>query len=150
MAQRIRFLSDDGSPIKIGDSGTLPPPNRRLQKLLGTSPHIYLSERQCFHQLAGGLGVQNDNYLAVAVVVADQPYKLVAPWSIVLNGELTLLSLDSKTIRFLTLQSYAIAFGTVVFGSKNLKTAVLYTPSGATKLPISPGVDIRLKFARPR
>jgi hypothetical protein len=99
----------------------------------------------------GGLGVQNTTTKAITVEVpGQQPVQLSAPWTLILNGEVQLVSADNLTIRIVFFGDFDL-FGKdqpikLLIGSKDLSSAVLLSKAGVTQFKGVAGQGLILRF----
>ncbi len=154
---KVHILDDDGSPIQIGDSSTIPPQSP-LRKLVGGKPHISITHR-CFRKLGLGLGIQNSNCKAKQIQLSDgTSYDLVVPWSLDLNHEVVLASVDNKTISIqagdfdLTgVYMNGKSVVTLLIGNKNLSFGFFISPkNGIVKITFGPASGLALIFDCPK
>jgi hypothetical protein len=130
---RKRPLSDDGSPIVVGDS-TGQRPGSPLKKFLSDQPHISV-QHACFRAVFGGLAIQNTAHRTATVESPGGDTKaLTEQWFLDLNGGslrggVTLFSMDSLTVFISHAGDYDLVAGglttALIIGTKNLSSAKL-------------------------
>jgi hypothetical protein len=150
-------IADDHSPIQFHDSSPhLPVSTDERSRVAGPAAFILLSHAG-FSVIGGQLAVQKVDTRAQTFGpdASNNRFTLESPWTLSLNyGEVLLVSFDNKTIFIQPFADYDLAPDSsdttlinLTIGSRDLTSAVLFSPFSVTRIDLPANHSLFIDFA---